>query len=587
MRAGVVGLLLAGAGCSLVDRPLPATSLADVRDSARGRRAPPSPAQAVVRKVSTPEREQEISAAASPDSGFLDGVALSPPSIARPVATEGMASAGAGGPNEQPGAPEEAHGARDEPGKPPQHETAASDAIAGFRDGVRLSQASDEMVAPVRVPRMPAAGEEGEQGQEDTNLDRPRAERRGGGGGPTRASEEEEEETEEDVFKSDLLVKLLGLEDSDVGIFGWLQGSFTGNPAAPRDGENFGVNPNFKANTWQFQQFYLVVERLVEQSDEVNFGFRLDNLFGTDYSMFHDVGLFDRAFPPNGFGYDPVQFYGQAHLPVLTDDGVDVIVGRFYSLAGYEDGRAPARPLNSTSYLFGYAHPFTHVGMMSTWHVSDQINVYNGAINGWDRWINRHNRWGYTGGFSWDSKDGRTDLTFILTAAPQQFARFLPAGYPLPPNGIAPPPFLAQRRNIGYPGDNSVLFSTVLIHKWTDDLTMIVEMDDGFESNVPGIGPAGTTQNASWYGAGGWLLYEFTDRLTGVYRGEVFRDQNGARTGVNDTFYEMTLGAIYKPVTWFWLRPEIRFDWAAGVPAYDDQTSKHQLTLGFDAIFLF
>jgi hypothetical protein len=62
---------------------------------------------------------------------------------------------------------------------------------------------------------------------------------------------------------------------------------------------------------------------------------------------------------------------------------------------------------------------------------------------------------------------------------------------------------------------------------------------------------------------------------------------HGSRTGFNDHFYEMTLGAIYKPVTWFWLRPEIRSDWATGEPPYDDDKKKFQLTLGFDAIFLF
>ena len=43
-------------------------------------------------------------------------------------------------------------------------------------------------------------------------------------------------------------------------------------------------------------------------------------------------------------GYDPVQLYGEVHLPWLTKGGVDVKGGRFYALTGYEDGRAPARP---------------------------------------------------------------------------------------------------------------------------------------------------------------------------------------------------------------------------------------------------
>jgi hypothetical protein len=430
-------------------------------------------------------------------------------------------------------------------------------------------------------------------GGPETNLDRPRAQQRGGAGGPTRIREEEDE-TEEDPFKTDLLARLLGLdEESPVSVFGWLQGSFTGNSAHPRNGENFGVNPNNRSNAWRFQQLYFVVERLTDYEEpriagRFDYGFRFDLLFGTDWQQFHMNGLFDRVWPINGFGFDPVQFYGEVHLPFLTELGIDIKGGRFYSLAGYEAGQAPARPLNSTSYMFAYAHPFTQFGVMSTWHVTDQWNLYNGVVNGWDRWIDQTYRWGYAGGGSWDSADGRTNLTMTLNWGPNQFPRFFPADYgALAPNGVPPPPFQAGRRNLSYGSNNAILFATVLIHKWTERLTVIGETDQGFESNVPGLGPDGTVTSGQWYGLGGWFLYSLTDRLTGVYRAEAFRDNHGTRTGFNDTFYEMTLGMIYKPVPWFWLRPEARFDWANGAPPYDDATKHSQFTFGFDALFIF
>ena len=108
-----------------------------------------------------------------------------------------------------------------------------------------------------------------------------------------------------------------------------------------------------------------------------------------------------------------------------------------------------------------------------------------------------------------------------------------------------------------------------------------------FENNVPGLGRGGTNQNASWYSFGNWFLYQFNEKLTGVWRSEIFRDNNGIRTGFADNFYEMTLGGIYKPRSWFWLRPEVRWDWTPGTPVYDDGQSRHQFTFGFDAIFLF
>lgn len=425
--------------------------------------------------------------------------------------------------------------------------------------------------------------------QQDTNLDRPRAQRRGEGGGPTRSMDEKDESEEGEEFKSDLLVRVLGLEDSPVTAFGWVQGGITGNPAHPRNDTNFGVNPNFAANDFNLQQLYFVVEKPLrrDKPGDYDYGFRLDNLFGTDWAQFHMVGLFDGAFTPNKFGYEPTQFYGEVHLPWLTPGGIDVKGGRFFSLGGYEDTLAPSRPLNSTSYLFSYAHPFTHFGMMSIWHVTDRINLYNGAVNGWDRWINAQYRWGYAGGLSMDSQDSRTNLTVTLNAGPNQFPRFFGADYKLAPNGVPQPPFLAGRRNLLYNKNHAFLLTSVLIHQWTDALTVVGEADYARESNIPGLGPGGTATNGEWYGAAGWLLYRFRESITGVVRADVFRDQNGTRTGYDNLFYEATLGLILKPRSWFWVRPEVRYDGTDGYPAYNDERSHHQITYGFDAIFLF
>ena len=72
-----------------------------------------------------------------------------------------------------------------------------------------------------------------------------------------------------------------------------------------------------------------------------------------------------------------------------------------------------------------------------------------------------------------------------------------------------------------------------------------------------------------------------------MWRSEIFWDPTGVRTGYPDTYYEMTLGLIYKPKDYIWLRPEVRYDWAQFGTPYNDDTRSSQLTLGFDIIFLF
>ncbi len=137
------------------------------------------------------------------------------------------------------------------------------------------------------------------------------------------------------------------------------------------------------------------------------------------------------------------------------------------------------------------------------------------------------------------------------------------------------------------------LFTTVLTHKWTDDLTMVIEADLATVNQLAPLLPGMPEGHASYYGLAGWFLYAFTDKVTGVARAEVFRDNNGLLTGFADNFYESTLGLIYKPFPWLWFRPETRFDWAQFTrPYYDDNADDHyrtnyRLTFGFDAIFIF
>ncbi|MBX6314117.1 MAG: outer membrane beta-barrel protein, partial [Isosphaeraceae bacterium] len=423
----------------------------------------------------------------------------------------------------------------------------------------------------------------------------PAAERGLGGGEPTEA--EAEAEAAPPKPQPTLLIRALGLEDSPVKIYGWIQNSFTGNTnGRPKSGENFGVWPNHRANQWLGNQYYLVIENPVELNDTFNLGFRVDNLFGNDWQWNKSYGLFDRAWPLNWFaGYDLAQIYGEAHLPILTPGGLDIKGGRWYTLAGYEQVPAISRPLLSVPYMFNFGQPFTHVGVVTTLHLTSRINLYNGAINGWDRWINIRYTWGYIGGFSWTSKDEKTSLAFIAIWGPNQFPYFpTPAKTPIFPTGVLSPPLrFAGRQNPTYYGDDRVLFTTVLTRKWTDRLTQVIETDQAQEHIVPfanTVLPRNQPLNhAAWYSFGNWFLYRFTkdDKLTGVWRSEIFRDNNGVRTGFATNFSEFTLGLIYKPRSALWIRPEARYDFARSGHPYNDGTRNSQFTLAFDVILLY
>jgi hypothetical protein len=396
-----------------------------------------------------------------------------------------------------------------------------------------------------------------------------------------------------------LLMKMLEIPDEiPVRLRGWIQNSYTYNANGRGSGLNFGDNPNFKADQWMGNQYYLIFERPLKQSDEVNFGFRVDNLFGNDWQFTYMQGFFNRAFPNGSFaGDDLPQFFGEAHLPVLTPGGLDVKAGRWYGIVGYEVVPAADRTMLSVPYSFNYGQPFTHVGVLTTLHLTDRVDLYNGSVNGWDRWINERYIWGYTGGFTWKSPSEKTKLAFATVCGPNQFPSFLPANQPLYPTGYINIPSVAGLNNPGYHRNDRTLFTFWVSEQWTGRLKQVIGTGAGMERAIPGLGAPlvdGVPQNAhakydTWYGFVNLFAYNVTSKLTGIWRSEVFWDTNGARTGklVGDRYYEITLGLRYQPASWLLIRPEARYDWSQYHPAYDNDTRKSQFTLGFDVLILF
>jgi hypothetical protein len=80
----------------------------------------------------------------------------------------------------------------------------------------------------------------------------------------------------------------------------------------------------------------------------------------------------------------------------------------------------------------------------------------------------------------------------------------------------------------------------------------------------------GILHTAQWQGAAGYIIYAFTDKLSGALRAEIFDDMDGMRTlaaGVNGlgpgnqaTYYEFTPTLTYKVAEGLFWRNEYRHD---------------------------
>jgi hypothetical protein len=366
-----------------------------------------------------------------------------------------------------------------------------------------------------------------------------------------------------------LLMKYLGIpDDSPLRLYGWIQNSFTANAnGTPRSGDNFALYPNHLANQWMGNQYYFIVERTADASKRFDYGFRADALFGNDAQFTHALGLLDTLTQPDRFAdLDIPQAFGEFHLALPGSSDINVRFGRWYNFAGYETVTAIQRPLLSWAYTMPY-FPFTFSGVNVNYRVNENIEFWAGAVNGPDRWFDKRGVWNPLAGFRLSSSDNRSAWTTVLTTGPS-------------PTQIG-----------GIPGtrasNDKTYLSTMVSFPWSDRLSQAVEFDliaaRDFYSPTAGR----TFPNADYFAFATWMIYQFNDKVSGVSRSEIFRDDQGAATGIADTYYESTLGLILKPHDWLWFRPEIRYDWAQFKTPFNDGTQSGRLTIAADVILLY
>jgi hypothetical protein len=351
------------------------------------------------------------------------------------------------------------------------------------------------------------------------------------------------------------------LDEAKINVFGHVEGSWTHNFSS---GDRFVVGRAFDLENDDptLNQLDLTIERpVVVSPDQWDLGGRVEWIWGGDPRLMHSVGLFDYyGFddgPDNQF--DLNQAYIDINVPV--GKGLRVRAGKFVTLLGYEVINPTGNPLYSHSYLFGYAVPFTHTGVLGTYQATDKLAVNAGVTRGWDTALEDNNdTLDFLGGLAYTVSD-RTSLTVNLVTGPDQ------------------------------PGDNgnwrSVL-DLIVSHKLDDNTTVVLNGDYGYEANS---GASVSGSDAQWYGLAGYLQRKINDSCTLNGRLEYFNDQDGARVGGTATsWYEATAGVALRPFPAHDLgqnlviRPEVRFDYAED-PVFNGDYN--QFTFGIDAYFTF
>lgn len=400
-----------------------------------------------------------------------------------------------------------------------------------------------------------------------------------------------DEEAEQDDQPCRLLNRwLVGECYSDrtgFSVGGWMSQGFTWNPAGPVDRFNGPVVNNDRANEYQLNQLYLYAERLADrEAGCISFGFRTDALYGTDAEFFHAFGLDDRIVSDDGSRFYKLaipQLYGQVFLPLGR--GLEVQIGKWYSLVGYESGMAPDDFFYSQS--IGYlAVPNTNTGILLNYDLSDRLSTSHGVHRGADVWEDNNNDLGYTGMVSWTSEHEKTTVTFAIATGPEQ------------DEGQADWQDIDGLPGPDAPGENlnRVTYSLSLELQLTEKLYYAINHDSFFQEGSNRF----AIDDSEGYGLQQYILYDVCDWLTAGIRVEVYRDDDGfvaigdrsENAAAAALYTNLTMGLNIQPRECLTLRPEIRWDWQnrddpSETPAFEDGSSSRQFLAAINGVLQF
>jgi hypothetical protein len=353
------------------------------------------------------------------------------------------------------------------------------------------------------------------------------------------------------------------LNDYGLTIGGYVEGSLTYNFRDVRTNE--GRVFDFENQDPTLNQLVVYIDKTIDfKKKEFQIGGHVEMMWGADARLIHANGIFDHYGvndgPENQF--DPTQFYLDVFLPV--GNGLNIRAGKFVTLLGQETINPTGNMFYSHSYLFGFAIPFTHLGAYGTYALSDSLTVDFGASRGWEQGFEDNNH---------DSIDVFGRVSWLLNEK---------TGTKLLVTGIGGP----ERANDS--GDYRYVLDVIFTHNLSDQLSLAVNGDWGFEENA-GI----NGEDAQWFGVATYLGYKVNDLVSVNFRGEWFEDPDGARgLGTTGSVWEATLGVDIHPLAAnknfasLRVRPEIRYDYAND--AFFAGGAKHdQWTAAIDAIFGF
>jgi hypothetical protein len=366
-------------------------------------------------------------------------------------------------------------------------------------------------------------------------------------------------------------------KDSKIQIYGWV--NFSGNISTSHTSKqsengNFPLVYDIRPNRMELNQIVLYLERLPDenQTDHIDWGFRISALYGLDYRFTFSRGWFsDQLLKHNSYyGGDTPMVYLDLYIPYIFQ-GMNIRIGRIISEPDIEAQLAPNNLMASHSLLYGF-DDYCHEGIFTTTKLNEQWTLQLGIDGGTDVAI-------------WQNDPGRqvTGDVMIQWTAPNQMDSVY-AGANSFNNG-----------KFGY--NNLQQFVATWTHKFNDKIYSATEawymyMRDAVDHPTKEVPfQSGSFPVRNGY-APEWAVVNYTMfRLAGntflTLRNEYMNDKVGSRTGFATQYSEHAVGLTWWPDKIITIRPELRFDHSYDVPAYNNGRDKSQFAFVTDVIYHF
>jgi hypothetical protein len=360
-----------------------------------------------------------------------------------------------------------------------------------------------------------------------------------------------------------------------VDIYGWVNGGFN---ISTSHASNAPAAYYIRPNGAELDQVALYIERVPNtvQTDHVDWGFRVTNLYGLDYRFTTVKGVFSQQLlqQNNFYGYDPVMVYADVYIPFLAQ-GLNLRVGRYISLPDVEAQLAPDNYTYSHSLLYTY-DAYTQTGLNATlllsphWMLQAGLSAGNDVVPGVadaQPTLNACVRW--------TSGSGNDNLY----------------------------PCLNSLNHGKYAYNNVQSLYLTWYHKFSSVVHMDVESWYMWERDVPNVAgnvgnppPTETNANGAYCDPGQrtclapeWAIVDYVEREFSPrdylsIRNEYFDDERGQRTGYKTRYTEHLVGWGHWIGSTITIRPELRFERAYDRPAYDNGTKQNQLIVAADVI---